>query len=288
MKILYAYPYYGELGWYLFQWAPHIRHMHESKGPFDHSYSIVRTGYEGALSDIVDEFDLITEHEDCTEGNAFVLSRPDAYDFYKAHCKRCDKHVAKLQKSGHEVVTVRLPLQTYRYHRFKERHRKYVRLVGRQDYLDRWKDKIDSNAVILHARNISRSPKKNTRAELIDTVADWAESHGRQFVLVGKTSGYKLQFKPRGLNLIDQTDLDDIIAIFNLGGLVVGSSSGPMHLASLTCTPHVVWGGGRKDVKQRYLEEWNPFQTDLEYISMNFAVTPQALKKSLRAITNRL
>jgi len=55
---------------------------------------------------------------------------------------------------------------------------------------------------------------------------------------------------------------------------VVGPSSGPMHLAALCCTPHVVWFGGddgspqaeRDKIKiatllDRYQTAWNPFDT---------------------------
>lgn len=50
--------------------------------------------------------------------------------------------------------------------------------------------------------------------------------------------------------------------------LVVGPSSGPMHLASLCKTPHVVWysQGGNSRSKAMYDEHWNPFATPHTYL----------------------
>jgi len=49
--------------------------------------------------------------------------------------------------------------------------------------------------------------------------------------------------------------------------LVVGPSSGPMHLASLCGAPHVVWTGNKYSTaiggnnRERYEHKWNPFKT---------------------------
>jgi len=54
--------------------------------------------------------------------------------------------------------------------------------------------------------------------------------------------------------------------------VVIGPSSGPMHLASLCGTPHVVWTYKKKEKaiggtnRQRYEKIWNPFGTRVEVI----------------------
>jgi hypothetical protein len=58
----------------------------------------------------------------------------------------------------------------------------------------------------------------------------------------------------RGINLCA---LMDVIAS---AALVVGPSSGPMHLASLCGTAHLVWVGEHRLVS-RYRKDWNPLQT---------------------------
>jgi ADP-heptose:LPS heptosyltransferase len=63
----------------------------------------------------------------------------------------------------------------------------------------------------------------------------------------------------RGAPLQDQMD------ILASAKFAVGTSSGPMHLASFCGCPHVVWLGGPKDERRftgdRYMELWNPFKT---------------------------
>lgn len=280
MRILYLYPYYGEVGWELFNWRSHARFVCQEQGPFDHRFAVVRAGHEGIYNGLIYEFDTFTEHEDCTEGNAFVLHRPDAYDHYKAHCQRCNKQVAKLRKHGHEVVPVRLPLSKYRYFRYKMRHRLFEILQPYPERLAHWQRQITPTALIFALRWINRSTKKNTPEHLYQAAADWADKCGRQFVTVGKRS-HPMKFSQRGLALMDQTTLDDLIAIYHLGGMVIGSSSGPMHLASVTCTPHVVWGGGRNDVRARYLKEWNPFKTPVDYLTTKFTLDGKVLQRAL-------
>ena len=280
MRILYAYPYYGELGWELANWRSHVQYVHDTEGPFDHTFAVVRAGREGVYNGLINEFDTFTEHEDCTEGNAFVLHRPDAYDDYKAHCVRCDEQIGKLQLHGQEIVPVRLPSAQYRYFRYKMRHRAFVRLQPRPEVLEQWQGRIEPNALIFHLRWISRSTKKNTPKHLYQAAADWAKKHGRQFVTIGKRS-HPMKFAQRGLALMDKTSLDDLIAIYCLGGMVIGSSSGPIHLASFTCTPHVVWGGGRSDVRNRYLKEWNPFKTPVDHLTNKFTLAGEVLQKAL-------
>jgi hypothetical protein len=253
----------------------------QEQGPFEHTFAVVRSGHEGIYRDFVAEFDTFAEHEDCTEGNAFVLHRPDAYNHYKAHCVRCDQQVEKLVASGHDVVSVRLPKSKYRYHRFKMRHRAFALLRPSDEQLEHWAETIKPKAVIFHLRHISRSKKKNTPLGAYEAAYRWARKHKRQFVTVGRTAGFAPLFEIRGIDLLNKTSLDDLLAIFHLGGMVVGSSSGPMHLAAATGTPHVVWGGGRSDVRNRYLKEWNPFKTPVNHLTNKFAMDGKTLQKAL-------
>lgn len=65
------------------------------------------------------------------------------------------------------------------------------------------------------------------------------------------------------------TPLDEVVNYLAGCKLIVGGSSGPMHLACLCGTPIVVWGprlasGG--SLEERYKQVWNPFKTRVEYI----------------------
>ena len=285
MKILYLYPYYGELGWELWNWKTHCAYIAKNKGPFDHVFAVIREGREG-IYPFVTEFDTFSDYGDCSEGNAFVLTRPDAYDHYKDHCKRCDKSVKKLEKSGHKVVIVRLPKSYYRYHRFKERHRLFEQLRPDAAVVERWSKVVNTDSVLFHLRHISRSPSKNTPEKFYKAAEKWARKNGRQFVTVGKTFGLTPKFEIKGVNLLNQTNLADLTAILSVGGMVVGSSSGPMHMAAATKTPHVVWGGGRGEVRARYKKNWNKLKTPVEFLTLGFTVDRDKMLKAMTKIAS--
>lgn len=275
MRILYCYPYYGELGWELANWVPHVAWVMKEHGPFDHSVAWVRLGHESLYRGI-DKFCVADNYEGQTEGNAFVLHCHEAYDFYHEQCRQAELMVKKLESEGHTVVTVRLPQQYYRYHRYKDK-RLVEPLIASDELLAKWSSSICQNAVIFHLRAINRSVKKNTPAHLYRAAADWARKHDRQFVTVGRTGGYQPGFPIEGTNLLNKTDLGDLIAILNLGGMVVGSSSGPMHMAAIADVPHVVWGGGRGEVRARYLKNWNPFNTPVDHLTTAFNFSDKSL-----------
>lgn len=61
--------------------------------------------------------------------------------------------------------------------------------------------------------------------------------------------------------------LDQTLDIFASARLVLGPSSGPMHLASLCRTPHLVWTDKRRyarghSSRDKYERLWNPFGTE--------------------------
>lgn len=293
MKILYAYPYYGEVGWGIYNWRSHLRYVFDTDGPFDHVFAAVRAGHEGLYHSFVSEFETFNEHEDCTEGNAFVLHRPDAYNHYKAHCVRCDQQVSRLTDKGHKVTVVRLPKKMYRYFRYKQRHCVFELLCASAEANKKWQGKVESTAVVLHLRHIKRSPSKNTAKNSLKTIARWSSKHGRQLLVVGRTTGLPVNFSVPGVDLLNKTTFDDLLAIYRLAGMVVGSSSGPMHLASATYTPHVVWGGGRRDIGNRYRKTWNPFQTPCQYFGFSFKAVDADLvgaldKLSANKLTNSI
>lgn len=285
MRIFYMYPFCGELGWEIHNWVPAARYAFNKAQPFDQVRADVRTGREGIYRDFVSSFTTFDKFADVTEGNAFVTTHPEAYDWYKARCCNHDKQVEKLRRDGNEVEVFRLPKAYYRYHRFKRRHCDYVQLISSSANLNKWAQFVQPSAVVVHLRHIARSKKKNTPAKLYAAVVDWCKQHNRQVVTIGQTGGYNPSFQLEN-SLLNKTTLDDVISIFARAGMVVGSSSGPMHLAALTNTPHVVWGGERSDVRERYLSKWNPFNTPCEHVSLKFACRKDALMRALTRMSD--
>lgn len=279
MKYFIAYPFYGELGWEIQNWVPHLRYIWQNNQPFDVTKAYIRPSRNGLYRDFISHFSYILGYEEFSEGNAFVLTKPDAYEHYKKHCRLVDEEVKKLESEGNEVIICRLPKSKYRYFRYKDRHKIYKVFKPRQEKVEQWKDY--QGGIIFHLRHIPRSKKKNTPKELLHVAYNWAKNKGLKFTVVGQTLGLKPNFKIPGNNLLNKTTLDDLIALYSLSKFVVGSSSGPMHLAAFTKTPHIVWGGGRNDVKERYLKTWNPFQTPVCFLDLSFNISSNMLKKGL-------
>ena len=60
-------------------------------------------------------------------------------------------------------------------------------------------------------------------------------------------------------------NLEETIQVISSSKLVIGPSSGPMHLASLCGVPHLVWGS-RQMSQTRYEDTWNPLNTKVEFL----------------------
>jgi hypothetical protein len=110
--------------------------------------------------------------------------------------------------------------------------------------------------VALHVRNSKQHPERNWK-------------HGKA-VAVAKAlmdEGYKVHCIGTGdaANTIDGTTdfrgetLDEVAALLSNCSVIVGPSSGPLHLANFCDTPAVWWSGNEKDLA-RYGRHWNPFE----------------------------
>ena len=92
-------------------------------------------------------------------------------------------------------------------------------------------------------------------AALLERFAD------REVICIGAKDGadYFGGLDLRGTSLKETCDALSRCAV------LVGPSSGAIHLGSLCNTPHVVWSGHHKN-KARYEEYWNPFRTPVKAI----------------------
>jgi len=65
---------------------------------------------------------------------------------------------------------------------------------------------------------------------------------------------------PDGAEDLRGISLNKLADIMQSSRLVVGTSSGPIHFASLCGTPHLLWGGNLAKTFYRYTHFWNPFK----------------------------
>lgn len=86
-------------------------------------------------------------------------------------------------------------------------------------------------------------------------------------------------------------ELGRLMDVISAAKVVVGPSSGPMHLASLCGTPHIVWTDKKYysaigcTNRQRYEKIWNPFNTPVEVIdSFDWSPPMDVVMASIRGM----
>jgi hypothetical protein len=133
------------------------------------------------------------------------------------------------------------------------------------------RDKVWTSDLVIHARADTREVIGENRSwpverwqQLIKRLRD--EGVVRTVIAIGSSEAAHKVPGTRDMRGVDSRLLADILASTRL---CIGPSSGPMHLASLCGTPHLVWTdirqwnlGWRKGTnRERYESVWNPFKT---------------------------
>lgn len=135
--------------------------------------------------------------------------------------------------------------------------------------------------IVIHARNRPFCQERNwDKKEWHDLILRLQANHLKLAVIGTDAIGF-----PGCYNLLDKPLAYAVDAI-NRSKLVIGESSGPMHVAMLCEKPVVVWWTGQSNNmnKARYLHKWNFFKTPLTTIGTVGQVTtvddvyPEVLK----------
>jgi hypothetical protein len=112
---------------------------------------------------------------------------------------------------------------------------------------------------VIHARGIKRGGKDYPIDQWEKLVA---ALDNKNIASVGTLQDHHI----KGTHDFRGINLETLMWYLSNAGCVIGQSSGVMHLSSLCCAPHVVWGdmrtqfGGEK-LGERYGKTWNPFNT---------------------------
>ena len=145
----------------------------------------------------------------------------------------------------------------------------------------------------------SRSVICSVRGRNFGTHKNWSGKNWRKLCrhllkkgFVPVVSGIKelVDFEiPDGcIDVRDKTTMGDLVAIMQKSSFVIGPSSGPMHLASLSRVPHAVWGHPR--LHERYTKTWNPHKTTVEYYSCRnqFEMSVDEARQLVDRISNKV
>jgi hypothetical protein len=252
MSWIVAGPWVGEFGWELMSWQGWLRRQAQ----YSNVVVISRPGHYPLYRDFVPVMQFV-EYDPKCYGNMYrqgpVWPDHDPLKLVEMH----DAMVADVaQHYGGDVV----------------RPSRFVPI--NQQLFVKYGSKNPTLAadVVIHARNRSDTPKMTARNwpyEKWVTLVEQLRYAGLSVAAIGnRVHDIQVDFDYRGVHL------DKLFDIIASSRLVIGPSSGPMHLASLCGTPHLVWceNSRRSYVKDnftRYTTAWNPFQTRVEVLTRN-------------------
>ena len=249
-------PWVGEFGWELFAWQAYCRSI---AAGYDFVIAISRP----TNSEIYNDFaDLFLPFEPPSSGVSDSASNTEVTEFDPIAFARASVDIDIL--TGHDWTY--LPPSIIGYPPY-DHWRAAVEIPGYGNIVPTYKvlqGKKPENSVdvVLHARN--REIRKNDNWDL----EKW-EQLTRLLISAGFSVGCigtkKESLHVGGLDLRG-IDLSETVGILKRASCMIGPSSGPMHLASLSGCNQVVWTGNPNQNVSRYKYFWNPFVTEVEVI----------------------
>lgn len=115
--------------------------------------------------------------------------------------------------------------------------------------------------IVIHAREVTdKRSRRNWPRKKWDKLTNKL-SKKYKIAAIGATDA---AYAPKHTMDFTGYPLCTTISLLSNAKLVVGPSSGPMHLASLCCTPHLVWANS--EITGRYEKDWNPLGTECKVI----------------------
>lgn len=237
--LLFVGPWVGEFGWELMNWQGFLRAL---RPRYERIVVSSRPSSRALYADFCDEF---VPHDILGQANAHVafdLRNPEALD-----------RILAAVPAGADVLP---PLR-------------YIPAAA-QSFV-RFGDPLRAPPgidVLIHARG---------RGEVADR--NWSAAKWEELIAVLRASGLgvgAIGLRSATLDLPGPVDfrdrpLDETMNLMAAARLVVGPSSGPMHLASLCGAPHLVWTDRRtygmgKTSREKYETWWNPLGTPVRVL----------------------
>jgi len=219
-------PFLGEFGWELFAWQAHWR-WHSREGTYNKIFVQCRPGREALYADyaIMDRLpSALGADGSVVRGLKVFPSNKEAVP-YLPDCS--------LSSEFQKQVFIRYGVPA-----------------------------PDAPDVIFHARNRQHRNKENWEE---DRVAELAARLRKQGLSVGFIGVSTEAFDPDPGSKFSFLDvpLERLFTLLAGSRCIVGTSSGPLHLASLCGCPQVIFSSGRNH--RRYKKDWNPFDIPVAF-----------------------
>lgn len=247
-KILLAGPWVGEFGWELFCWQGYVRNLSKN---YDKTIVIGRPTNEFLYSDFADEY---------------IKFDPESFktDAWRCHGAKSAKHI--IDNTTHtDYLSGNFDIGM-RYTQNGVVDTKNL-FFSEQTFINYQSDKEipepfnkDGYDIIFHCRNKTTGPERNWSYE------QWVElkkhiGENKKIACIGNNEAFHIPNTDDLRNI----DLDVLVSVMNKSKLILGPSSGPIHLASLCGLKHLVWSTEYNRV--RYEKDWNPLKTTVIFYS---------------------
>lgn len=258
MKTLTVGPWVGEFGWELMSWQAYARAKAQG---FDRV--VVCAPPSSAL--LYEDFS--SEFVPCR-----LTGTPDCWRMVKTDPRALAALENELGKFGGERLR---PTR-----RYKAEEQKFIRYGDAE-----LGEEFD---VVIHARgNLARTVGANRSwpVQNWDFTVGQMRKQGLKVAAIGLPDAYL----PKGAEDRRGRELKEVTNLLSASKLLLGPSSGPMHLGALCGIPILVWTdkahwgaiGGTN--KARYEEIWNPFKTPCRVLERGWAVDPSVVVKEALA-----
>jgi len=282
-RLLIAGPYVGELGWEIGNWMPHVRWTAENEG-WDAVHAITTPGRAG-LYGWADSVAEVPFGGEAWRASNLLQDPPDEVraEWEGLVAAASEQVVAASELWGE--VGHRCPTLSSRTVNYKDA-RTAVRLEPEGRLYEKWRGRLAGPApvVVLPVRMLRRGSRKNTDWALHSRIAEALRAIGLFPVTVGLADATGAIPHLPGACWLNETTLADLVAIYSLAACVVGPSTGTMHLAAATGTPHVTWGGDREVVRTRYLRTWNLNGTPVRHLGLGWTVEPEEVLAAVQEL----
>jgi ADP-heptose:LPS heptosyltransferase len=238
-KILLAGPWVGEFGHELFCWQAYVRKLSRE---FKKTIIVGRPGHKYLYEDFCSEYIEFDPKSYKTNGR-FCIDAESPSDIIKNidHTFYFDGNfdIGVSYSKKEPKNNLLLSIQEFYKYEFK----------GNKNY-----------DLIFHCRNKSTGPDRNWSKECWHKLYESLPAR-LKIACIGNSEAFYIE----GTDDLRGIEIKELVGILNQSKLIIGPSSGPMHLASLCGMTHLVWSIEYN--RRRYESEWNPFKTKVIFHS---------------------
>ena len=260
-------PWVGEFGWELFCYQGYLRKLREDN-PHLKSFNVISKTGRGVLYD--DFCDIYIEW-DCPGRSCTGALCMDWNGVFSLVPGGDPIQIQDVMARFKLDKCLWIPTQKFiiNYHASGPRYEEYMQIFRERQHFIQYGKKSDAAAydVVFHARSTDKfnTGHQNWPTEKYDEL--------RSTLVNLRTASIGLSDQayhvPNTDNLLD-IPLDETANVLASSKCIVGSSSGPMHFASLCGCPQILISecveSGGKDNERRYKEDWNPLNTPVTLI----------------------